>query len=167
MKQASMPENVTMTEFGRGRRFDPSRLPEFRPDPALWTRIVAGQQQRVARRRWLAAGALGAAAAAAFAVVLIAPGLRRAMPDAGGRGTVQEQSRALEREWASLATDRAANIGATHLRAIDAQLQSAYDRGAGIEELSLLWQQRNRALRGLIDGLRSGAANRGDSITQI
>jgi hypothetical protein len=29
-------------------------------------------------------------------------------------------------------------------------LQSAYDRGAGSDELAPLWQQRNEALRGLI-----------------
>ena len=158
-----------MNEIGtRGGRFDPSGLPEFRPDPALWARIVARQQQRVARRRWQVAGALGGAVAATFAVVLLAPGLHHAAaPGDGGHDTAQEQSRALEREWASLAIDHAATGGGAHLRAIDAQLQSAYDRGAGIEELSPLWQQRNRALRALIDGLRSGAAERSDSITQI
>ena len=150
-----------------GRRFDPTRLPEFRPDPALWARIVSHHQQRVARRRWQVAGVLGTAVAAAFAVVLLAPGLRRGMQDDGGHDTAQEQSRALEREWASLASNRGANAGATHLRAVDAQLQAAYDRGAGIEEISALWHQRNRALRGLIDGLRNGVADRGDSITQI
>ena len=150
-----------------GRRFDPTRLPEFSPDPALWVRIVAHQQRRVARRRLQVAGVLGAAVAAAFAVVLIAPGLRRATPDDGGRTIAQAQSRALEREWANLASSRGANAGAAHLRAIDAQLQAAYDRGARIEEISPLWQQRNRALRGLIDGLRNGVAERGDSITQI
>ncbi len=162
-----MPESMSMNEFGRRGRFDPSRLPEFNPDPALWPRIVARQQQRVARRRWQAAGVLGAAAAAMLALVLIAPGLRRAIPDDGGHGTVQEQSRVLEQEWAGLAGDHAASMGGTHLRAIDAQLQAAYDRGAGAEELSPLWQQRNRALRGMIDGLRRGAGDRGDSITQI
>jgi hypothetical protein len=168
MKQAAEPEDMTMNEIGRrGGRFDPSSLPEFRPDPALWARIVACQQQRVARRRWQVAGVLGGAVAATFAVVLLAPGLRHATPDDGGHDTAQEQSRALEREWAGLAVDHAAKAGGAHLRAIDAQLQSAYDRGAGVEELSPLWQQRNRALRGLIDGLRSGAADRGDSITQI
>lgn len=154
-----------MSEFSG--RFDPARLPEFRPDPALWARIVARQQRRVARRRWQVAGLLGAAMTAAFTVLLVAPGLRRVMPDEGKRGNVQEQSRALEREWSSLASSRGANAGATHLRAIDAQLQAAYDRGAGIEEISPLWQRRNRALRELIDALRNGVGDRGDSITQI
>jgi len=58
-------------------------------------------------------------------------------------------------------------IGRTAKATTDAQLQAAYDRGAGIEEISTLWQQRNRALRGLIDGLRNGVADRGDGITQI
>lgn len=149
------------------RRFDPAGLPEFTPDPALWARIVARQQQRAVRRRWQIAGVLGTTAAAAFALVLIAPALRRDTSDDGGRAAAQEQSRVLEREWSDLASNRGAIAGATHLRAIDAQLQAAYDRGAGIEEISPLWQQRNRALRGLIDGLRNGVADRGDSITQI
>jgi hypothetical protein len=148
----------------RMRRFDGSRLPEFVPDPALWARIIAQRQQRIARRRWQVAGALGTAMAATIAVALLAPGLRQAAPD--DRDTAQQQSRALENEWASLARDHAASAGATHLRAIDAQLQAAYDRGAGSEELSPLWQRRNRALRGLIDGLRNGAVG-GESITQI
>jgi hypothetical protein len=167
MTQASVPENTAMDE-SRGR-FDPTRLPEFRPDPALWGRIVERQQQRVVRRRleMAVAGVLGTAVAAAFAVVLIAPGVRRATPDEAGRVIAQAQSRALEKEWASLASSRGTNAGAAHLRAIDAQLQAAYDRGAGTEEISPLWQQRNRALRGLIDGLRNGVAERGDGVTQI
>jgi len=160
-----MPESMTMNEFGG--RFDPTRLPEFRPDPALWARIVARQQQRVARRHWQVTGVLGVAMTAAFAVVLVSPGLRRVTPDGGKHGAAQEQSRALEREWSSLASSRGANAGTTHLRAIDAQLQAAYDRGAGVEEISPLWQRRNRALRGLIDDLRNGVADRGDGITQI
>jgi hypothetical protein len=165
MKRASILENVTVDEFGN--RFDPTRLPEFRPDPALWVRIVAHQQQRVRRRRWQVACVLGVAVAASFAVALLAPGLRRTTPEEIVRGIAQEQSRALEREWADLASSRGANAGAAHLRAIDAQLQAAYDRGARVEEISPLWQQRNRALRGLIDGLRNGVVDRGDSITQI
>lgn len=151
----------------RGNRFDPTRLPEFRPDPALWARIAARQQQRVSRRRWQVAAVLGGAVAATVAVALLAPDLPRNAPHDAERGTAQEQSRALEREWASLSTDHAANAGGAHLRAIDAQLQAAYDRHAGIEERAALWQQRNRALRELIDGLRNGVADRGDSITQI
>jgi hypothetical protein len=157
-----------MNEQGRrGGRFDPSRLPVFSPDPALWERIVERQRQRVVSRRWRVAGVCGGAVAATFAVVLLSPGLHPPPPADVRRGAAQEQSRVLETEWASLAGGHAAAAGTTHLRAIDAQLQSAYDRGAGIEELSPLWQQRNRALRGLIDGLRNGAVDRGDSITQI
>jgi HPt (histidine-containing phosphotransfer) domain-containing protein len=80
---------------------------------------------------------------------------------------MQEQSRVLENEWTKLAGGHASAIGTTHLRAIDAQLQAAYDRGAGTEELSPLWQRRNRALRGLIDALRNGIADRDGSLTQI
>ena len=147
------------------RKFDPRRLPEFAPDPALWSRIAATQQRRIVQQRWRKASALGGAVAAALAVVVLASSLRHARPDNGS--VVQEQSRALEDEWTKLASNRAPTIGASHLRAIDAQLQAAYDRGAGTDELSPLWQQRNRALRGLIDGLRHGSSDRDGGLTQI
>jgi len=155
-----------MSEHDRPvRRFDPRQLPEFVPDTALWSRIAATQRQRLARRRWRTAGALGGAIAAALAIVVLVPSLRQ--PASEDRSTMQDQSRALEDEWTKLAGTHAPTIGTTHLRAIDAQLQAAYDRGAGMDELSPLWQQRNRALRGLIDGLRNGVVDRDDSITQI
>jgi len=61
------------------------------------------------------------------------------------------ESQALEREWQAL-TPASARPSAdlARLRIIDAALQSAYDRGAGSEELAPLWKERNEALRGLI-----------------
>lgn len=149
---------------GPTRPFDPRQLPEFVPDATLWPRIVAARQRHVSRRRWRIAGALGGTVAAALAVVVFIPSLRSPAPIE--RSTMLDQSRALEDEWTRLAGGQMPAIGTTHLRAIDDQLQAAYDRGAGMDELSPLWQQRNRALRGLIDGLRDGV-DRDDSLTQI
>jgi hypothetical protein len=148
--------------------FDPHALPEFVPDAALWSRIVAAQQQRAARRgvRGFAFG--GAAAAAICAAVLIGP---RWMPiDPAGTSVavnIQDESRSLESEWLRVAGAQAAAIGTARLRAIDTELQAAYDRSAGNDELAPLWQQRNRALRELIAGMQDGAVRRSASITQI
>lgn len=150
------------------RRFDPRQLPEFTPDPALWTRIAAAQQRRMARRRWRTA-VVGTAIAASLAAALLVGG-RFAVAPAGSPApttAMQDESRALEGEWHRLVGAQAAALGSTRLRAIDAELQSAYDRGAGADELEALWQQRNRALRGLIASVQDGAYGRASSITQL
>ncbi|HEY6943087.1 hypothetical protein [Dokdonella sp.] len=149
------------------RGFDPRRLPEFVPDPALWPRIAAAHRQQVARRRWrrvVVGGALAASFAAAFLVVS-RPFVAPVAPV--GTVAVQDESRALESEWRKLAGAQAAALGSTRLRAIDAELQAAYDRGAATNELAPLWQQRNRALRGLIAAVQDGAYGHASSITQL
>lgn len=147
--------------------FDPRRLPEFAPDPALWSRIAAAEQRRLARRRWQRA-VFGGAVAASFAAALLVGGRLVVAPVApAGATAMQDESRTLEGEWRRLAGAQAATLGSTRLRAIDAELQAAYDRGAATDELASLWQQRNRALRGLIAAMQDGAYGRASSITQL
>ena len=130
------------------RSFDfEGSLPTFRPDPALWARIVRTQHRRRVRRRWTGAGL----AAAAVAVIAVATSLVAPRPqDADRAWTAQDESRALELEWRRLAAAGSQMAGTARVRAIDAALQIAYDRGARDEETAALWQQRNRALRTLI-----------------
>ncbi len=128
-------------------------LPEFEPDASLWTRIEAAQSRRRRSRSAMRTGWIGAGIAAALAVVV----LRTGTPEGGAIGveadaaTWQRQSEALEREW--LASERAPGHAPARARllGIDDALQAAYDRGATSDELAPLWQQRNAALRSLID----------------
>lgn len=145
------------------RSFDfEGRLPTFQPDPALWPRIVRTQRRRRERRRWAGAGL--AAAAVAVLVVATSPSPR---PQDEGRGwTAQDESRALEHEWRRLGAADGRTSGTARVRAIDAALQTAYDRGAREEETAALWQQRNRALRTLI-ATAHDAATAGSDPTRI
>jgi hypothetical protein len=124
-------------------------LPVFAPDAELWSRIAAEHAKRRARpRRWIAAVAAVAAAAAAIVVV---PRLTGTKPGEPLALEGQRESQALEREWRSLTSASARpSVDLARLRLIDAALQSAYDRGAGGDELAPLWKERNEALRGLI-----------------
>jgi hypothetical protein len=124
-------------------------LPVFAPDAELWSRIAAAHAKRRARpRRWIAAVAAVAAAAAAIVVV---PRLTGTKPGEPLALEGQRESQALEREWRSLTSASARpSVDLARLRLIDAALQSAYDRGAGGDELAPLWKERNEALRGLI-----------------
>ena len=149
---------MTMIESGAEPRFDANALPVFAPDPALRVRILAAhaRQRRQRRVRVLCGGAL--AASFALAALLLA---RRelALPVASRVETVstaQDESRGLELEWQRAAASRSAQVAAPRVRAIDAQLQSAYDRGADARELSTLWAQRNAALRQLIQASGEG-----------
>ena len=128
-----------------------AELPVFTPDADLWSRIAAAHTKRSATprpRRWI--GVL-AAAAAAVAVIVTVPGLTGPKPGEPVTLDGPRESQALEREWQAL-TPASARPSAhlARLRIIDAALQSAYDRGAGSEELAPLWKERNEALRGLI-----------------
>jgi hypothetical protein len=73
----------------------------------------------------------------------------------------QRESQSLEREWHALPRAAAQPAGLARLHVIDATLQSAYDRGARVDELQPLWKERNDALRGLI------LAARADTVTRI
>jgi hypothetical protein len=128
-----------------------AELPVFAPDPGLWSRIAAEHQKRAAKprpRRWIG---FAAAAAAAVAVVVTVPRLTGTKPGEPIALEGQRESQALEREWHALTPVSARpSVDLARLRVIDAALQSAYDRGAGSEELAPLWKERNEALRGLI-----------------
>lgn len=134
---------------------DFAKLPEFAPDPALWPRIVAAREAQQRRRRL--GGGLAAIAAAVFAAVLLVP---RAPPVAVGVDAIaagERESRVLEGEWLRVAP-AARPLPSARLRAIDAALQAAYDRGAPEDEVAPLWQRRNEALRGLIVRAQEGVA---------
>ncbi len=137
------------------RHLDFSRLPEFTPDPALWSRISAAQRARQRRRRGLFGAGGAAVAAALFAAVLVLP--RAPAPDAriDAVAAGERESRALEAEWLRVAAE-ARPLPTARLRAIDAALQAAYDRGARADEVAPLWQQRNQALRGLLVRAQDG-----------
>jgi len=145
-----------VTSTGPNRGFDPDRLPVFSPDPALWGRIVRARRAAVRRQRWRASVASLAAAASVALAVLALP--RPVPPAQHVLADRQRESRQLEAAWLSFAPPKPE--GLVHLRGIDAALQAAYDHGARADELAPLWQQRNRALRGLIAQAQAGA-NRG------
>lgn len=142
---------MTRIETGATRRFDVDALPVFAPDPALRARVLAAHAAQ-RRQRWrLRATIGGGALAASFAAALwiarhdAAPAARVETASAA-----QVESRGLELEWQRASQANPAPVAAPRLRAIDAQLQSAYDRGADAREVSALWARRNAALRQLI-----------------
>lgn len=126
-------------------------LPEFDPDPALWSRIQASRAQLLQRRRhrnrWLATGLSAAALVCVVAVSSIQLGLSKADEVAEWQG----HSQALEQEWLAMSRSTPDPRLRTELRLIDLELQTAYDRGATANELIPLWKLRNEALRELID----------------
>jgi len=149
---------MTTNESSARRDFDVRSLPTFSPDPALRERILAAharQTRRQRARRWLGGGSL--AAAAVLATLLI--GRHQAPSSLASHAkpprSAQDESRDLEMQW-QRAAGRHARAAVPRLRAIDAQLQSAYDRGADDSELSVLWARRNLALRSLIDASGTG-----------
>lgn len=132
-----------------------AELPVFAPDAELWSRIAAEHAKRKATprpRRWIALAAAAAVVAAVVGAPKLTgtkPGERAAIEPAAIEG--QRESQALESEWRSLTPVSARpSVDLARLRVIDAALQSAYDRGAGSDELAPLWKERNEALRGLI-----------------
>jgi len=135
-----------------------AELPVFAPETDLWPRIRGAHEakRRARTTRWIG----GIAAAAAVAVVGVSM-LTRHAPDTMPMLAGQEESQTLEREWRTLPTANARPAsGLARLYMIDAALQAAYDRGAAADELKPLWQQRNAALRGLIESSRAEAITR-------
>lgn len=123
-----------------------ANLPEFEPDPRLWSRIVAARRRRQrVRFGWISAG-LAATLAAGLVLPRIA--IERGAADLA---SWQRQSQALEREWQARATGDGDARARAQLRLIDGELQAAYDRAATASELTPLWRQRSEALHDLID----------------
>lgn len=126
-------------------------LPEFDPDPALWSRIQARHVQVIDRRRqrnrWLAAGL---SLAALLCVVAISR-FQLELPQTDEVAAWQKHSQALEQEWLGMSRSTWDPRARAELRLIDIELQTAYDRGAAASELIPLWKLRNEALQDLID----------------
>ena len=137
---------------------DLHQLPVFAPDPALWGRLHTARAAHMrSRRHWRAGLAATATMAAALcAAILLAPQVEPQPAIHQAIAADQRESQSLQAEWLRVADGAGAARPVTRLRAIDASLQAAYDRGAAAEELVPLWQQRNRALRGLIERAHDG-----------
>ena len=134
---------------GTASGVDLRQLPVFRPDAALWPRMVAAQRRHTRVQGWRRGGVSLAAAAAVCAAVLLLPHPFPPLQQEVVAG--QRESQTLASEWLRLANStRPAATGLARVRVIDAALQAAYDRGARADELAPLWRQRNQALRGLI-----------------
>ena len=128
---------------------DLHQLPVFRPDAALWPRMVAAQRRHTRAQRWRRGGVSLAAAVAVCAAVLLLPHPLPPLQQEIVAG--QRESQTLGSQWLRLANStRPGATGLARVRVIDAALQAAYDRGARADELAPLWRQRNQALRGLI-----------------
>lgn len=154
---------MTMIESGKPQRFDASALPTFAPDPALRARILAShaKQQQSRRVRFAVGSGALAASLALVAVMLVHRG--PTAPLAETASAAQVESRGLELEWQQSTRSGSAITATPRLRAIDAQLQSAYDRGADAREVSALWARRNAALRQLIQASSDGIVAADDS----
>ncbi|WP_371279853.1 hypothetical protein [Dokdonella sp.] len=126
-------------------------LPEFDPDPALWSRIQSRrahqQVRRRQRQRWVASGL----AVAALLCVVAVSRFQIEQPKPDQVAVWQGYSQALEQEWLAMARATPDPRVRAELRLIDLELQTAYDRGAAESELIPLWKLRNEALRELID----------------
>lgn len=149
----SEPE-LTFHELTRHLRL--RELPESEPSSDLWQRIARAHHGRVRRAR-VRRGIIGSSiAAAALAAVLIVPGWL-VRPTADGAIDWQARAQALELQLHALdASGSAQAVSAGLLDAqseiarIDDALQTAYDTGAGKEQLALLWKRRSELLGTLI-----------------
>ena len=127
------------------------RLPEFEPDPMLWSRIVSAHalQARAARRR--RAGWIGSALAATVAAFVVLPRIGDLPRGQDEAWQWQQRSQSLEHEWRASARAPGDPRARAQLHLIDDALQAAYDRGATSRELAPLWKQRSEALHSLIN----------------
>jgi negative regulator of sigma E activity len=145
---------------------DLRQLPVFKPDSALWPRMVAAQQRRTRVQRWRRGSFSLAAAAAVCAAVVLLPHPLPPLQQEIAAG--QRESQTLESQWLQLANStRPGATGLARVRVIDDALQAAYDRGAQADELAPLWRQRNQALRGLIAHVQDTDPNDALAVTRI
>lgn len=152
--------------IGANSRVDLQALPEFAPGAGLWARIESGERARQSRRRRVAVGLAMAATAVATVALVQTHRTIPLMPSENLTG--QAESQVLEGQWREMAASvQTVPAGSTQLRVIDAALQSAYDRGAAPNEILVLWRERNRALRGLIDGYRNTGTHEALAVTRI
>lgn len=130
-------------------------LPEFDPPPQLWARIEAGHARRRRQSRLAYCSAAAAVALAVAGLVAVVAPPAPAKPSALLQ--LERQSQELEQAYAGLAQPLSPLESEVELRAIEAALQQAYDRGAAAEELAPLWEQRNAVLSSLIALSADGA----------
>ncbi|WP_313919485.1 hypothetical protein [Tahibacter sp.] len=130
-------------------------LPEFDPPPNLWARIEAEHHRRQQRGRTLRWGSGLAAMLALATVVALAP--RPQIAAANPLAQLERRSHELELAYAGLSQAASPLESEAELRAVELALQQAYDRGAAVDELLPLWQQRNDVLSNLIVLAADGA----------
>jgi hypothetical protein len=130
-------------------------LPEFDPPPQLWARIDAEHRRRQQRGRVLRWGSGLAAMLALAAVIALAP--RPQTAAANPLAQLERRSQELEQAYAGLSQAASPLENEAELRAVELALQHAYDRGAAVDELLPLWQQRNDVLSNLIALAADGA----------
>ena len=142
------------------------QLPEFTPDAGLWPRVLARQLrsrrvQRVNRGAFAAVALLFACAAIMW---LPHPVLSLQQQIVAG----QHESSALEDQWQRIARSApSVTASLTRVHMIDADLQAAYDHGAGLEDIATLWRQRNEVLRGLVARKHGANTHVTASVTRI
>lgn len=134
------------------RPMSASLLPEFDPDPALWERILSGNDRRLRRRRNRRFAVLGVCLA-----VVVVFGLRVLQPaeDVGDGvhavADVRMESQDLQDALRGNGNGRVDSIVQSRLRLLDRDLQAAYDHGAGDAELQALWTLRKQLLEALVE----------------
>jgi len=132
-------------------------LPEFDPPAHLWARIEAEHHRRRQRRRVMQWGAAVAASLALAAVLLLVPQRELTSSAPSALALLESRSQELEQRYADLEPSVTAVENEAELHAVELALQQAYDRGAAVEELMPLWQQRNDVLTSLIALAADGA----------
>jgi hypothetical protein len=132
-------------------------LPEFDPPAHLWARIEAEHQRRRQRRRVAQWGTGIAAVVALAAVLLLAPQRELVSSGSSALAMLESRSQELEQRYAGLSQTASTLDDEAELRAVERALQQAYDRGAAVDELMPLWQQRNEVLTSLIALAADGA----------
>lgn len=147
-------------------RFGLHRLPVFTPDPALWPRVLAGQRRQQRVQRWRRGVACMAAAVFAGAAIVLLPHPQAPLQQEIAAG--QRESQALESQWLQVTSATPAGTpNLARMRMIDADLQAAYDRGAGARDIAPLWRQRNEVLRGMIAHVRDTNTDAAPMLTRI
>ncbi|MGA9335832.1 MAG: hypothetical protein WBV39_16240 [Rudaea sp.] len=123
--------------------------------PDLWPRIVAARTRRVRRRRNLRFVSAGSFVLVALCGVLAFALWRAPVQDAASTVDWQARAQALELQLDALPMpahvegDRALNT-LSEIARVDADLQSAYDRGAARDAILALWKRRSELLAVLL-----------------